>query len=148
MRRLLNRYNLPRGLLCFEVTETTAISNLTKAAQMMHELKGMGCRFALDDFGIGMSSFAYLKYLPVDYIKIDGVFVRDLASDPMDSAIVEAINRIAHILGLQTVAEFVEDATILERLRVMGVDYAQGYYVAQPEALVKTMNETGVLEPA
>jgi len=148
LRRLLNRYNLPRGLLCFEVTETTAISNLTKAAQMMHELKGMGCRFALDDFGIGMSSFAYLKYLPVDYIKIDGVFVRDLASDPMDSAIVEAINRIAHILGLQTVAEFVEDATILERLRVMGVDYAQGYYVAQPEALVKTMNETGVLEPA
>jgi diguanylate cyclase (GGDEF)-like protein/PAS domain S-box-containing protein len=148
LRRLLNRYNLPRGLLCFEVTETTAISNLTKAAQMMHELKGMGCRFALDDFGIGMSSFAYLKYLPVDYIKIDGVFVRDLASDPMDSAIVEAINRIAHILGLQTVAEFVEDATILERLRVMGVDYAQGYYVAHPEALVKTMNETGVLEPA
>jgi len=148
LRRLLNRYNLPRGLLCFEVTETTAISNLTKAAQMMHELKGMGCRFALDDFGIGMSSFAYLKYLPVDYIKIDGVFVRDLASDPMDSAIVEAINRIAHILGLQTVAEFVEDATILERLRVMGVDYAQGYYVAQPEALVKTTDETGVLEPA
>jgi EAL domain-containing protein (putative c-di-GMP-specific phosphodiesterase class I) len=138
LRQLLNRFNLPRGLLCFEVTETTAISNLNKAANLMHELKGMGCCFALDDFGIGMSSFAYLKYLPVDYIKIDGVFVRDMADDPMDQAIVEAINRIAHILGLKTVAEFVENETILERLRSIGVDYAQGYFVAQPEALLKT----------
>ncbi|MDB5808297.1 MAG: hypothetical protein JWN94_419 [Betaproteobacteria bacterium] len=138
LRQLLTRFNLPRGLLCFEVTETTAISNLNKAAHLMHELKGMGCRFALDDFGIGMSSFAYLKYLPVDYIKIDGVFVRDMADDPMDQAIVEAINRIAHILGLKTVAEFVEDATIMERLRAIGVDYAQGYFVAKPEALDKS----------
>jgi diguanylate cyclase (GGDEF)-like protein/PAS domain S-box-containing protein len=149
LRQLLNRFELPRGLLCFEVTETTAISNLNKAAALMHELKGMGCRFALDDFGIGMSSFAYLKYLPVDYIKIDGVFVRDMAADPMDQAIVEAINRIAHILGLKTVAEFVEDATILERLRAIGVDYAQGYFVAKPEALVRTEDAApAVLEPA
>jgi diguanylate cyclase (GGDEF)-like protein/PAS domain S-box-containing protein len=147
LRQLLNRFNLPRGLLCFEVTETTAISNLTKAAQLMHEFKAMGCRFALDDFGIGMSSFAYLKYLPVDYIKIDGVFVRDMADDPMDQAIVEAINRIAHILGLKTVAEYVEDADILERLRVIGVDFAQGYFVAKPEALFKTADATpAVLE--
>jgi len=138
VRKLLTRFNLPRGLLCFEVTETTAISNLTKAAQLMHELKAMGCRFALDDFGIGMSSFAYLKYLPVDYIKIDGVFIRDMAVDPMDHAIVEAINRIAHILGLKTVAEFVEDETTLERLRVLKVDYAQGYFIAKPEALTKS----------
>ena len=138
VRKLLTRFNLPRGLLCFEVTETTAISNLTKAAQLMHELKAMGCRFALDDFGIGMSSFAYLKYLPVDYIKIDGVFIRDMAVDPMDHAIVEAINRIAHILGLKTVAEFVEGETTLERLRALNVDYAQGYFIAKPEALTKS----------
>ncbi len=149
LRQLLTRFDLPRGLLCFEVTETTAISNLTKAAQLMHELKKMGCRFALDDFGIGMSSFAYLKYLPVDYIKIDGVFIRDMATDQMDHAIVEAINRIAHILGLKTVAEFVEDATILERLRAIGVDYAQGYFIAKPEALVKTVDTApAVLESA
>jgi len=138
VRKLLTRFNLPRGLLCFEVTETTAISNLTKAAQLMHELKAMGCRFALDDFGIGMSSFAYLKYLPVDYIKIDGVFIRDMAVDPMDHAIVEAINRIAHILGLKTVAEFVEEETTLEHLRTLGIDYAQGYFIAKPEALTKS----------
>ncbi|HEV2009017.1 MAG TPA: EAL domain-containing protein [Burkholderiales bacterium] len=149
LRKLLTRFHLPRGLLCFEVTETTAISNLTKAAQLIHEVKAMGCRFALDDFGIGMSSFAYLKYLPVDYIKIDGVFVRDMASDPMDHAIVEAINRIAHILGLKTVAEFVESETILDRLRAIGVDYAQGYFIAKPEALVKSADvEHAVLESA
>ena len=136
MRKLINRFNLPRGLLCFEVTETTAIANLTKAAALMHELKTLGCRFALDDFGIGMSSFAYLKYLPVDYIKIDGVFVRGMAGDPMDHAIVEAINRIAHILGLKTVAEFVEDASILEQLRGVGVDYAQGYFISKPAVLL------------
>ncbi len=146
VRNLLTRFDLPRGLLCFEVTETTAISNLTKAAQLMHELQGLGCRFALDDFGIGMSSFAYLKYLPVDYIKIDGVFVRDMATDQMDYAIVEAINRIAHILGLKTVAEFVEDEATLARLRMLGVDYAQGYFIAKPEALVKTALEHAVLE--
>lgn len=149
LRQLLTRFNLPRGLLCFEVTETTAISNLNKAANLMHELRAMGCRFALDDFGIGMSSFAYLKYLPVDFIKIDGVFVRDMADDPMDQAIVEAINRIAHILGLETVAEFVENATIVERLRAIGVDYAQGYFVAKPEALLKAPDKpSAVLESA
>ena len=148
LRQLLTRFNLPRGLLCFEVTETTAISNLNKAAHLMHELKAMGCRFALDDFGIGMSSFAYLKYLPVDYIKIDGVFVRDMADDPMDRAIVEAINRIALILGLKTVAEYVESASIAERLRAIGVDYAQGYFVAKPEALVNPPDNASVLESA
>ena len=148
VRQLLARFKLPRGLLCFEVTETTAISNLTKAAQLMRDLKAMGCRFALDDFGIGMSSFAYLKYLPVDYIKIDGVFIRDMAADPMDHAIVEAINRIAHILGLKTVAEFVENEATLERLRTLKVDYAQGYFIAKPEALTRTADAGhAVLEP-
>jgi EAL domain-containing protein (putative c-di-GMP-specific phosphodiesterase class I) len=99
----------------------------------MRELKGMGCRFALDDFGTGMSSFAYLKHLPVDYLKIAGVFVKDMAADPMDNAIVEAVNHIGHILGMQTVAESVEDEATLAKIAALGVDYAQGYYIAQPE---------------
>jgi EAL domain-containing protein (putative c-di-GMP-specific phosphodiesterase class I) len=136
LRSLLTRYELPRGLLCFEITETTAISNLTKAAELMHELKGMGHRFALDDFGTGMSSFAYLKYLPVDYLKIAGMFVKDMADDAMDCAIVDAINRISHILGMQTVAESVENAETLARVTALKVDFAQGYYIAEPEALV------------
>jgi len=136
LRKLLTRYELPHGLLCFEITETTAISNLNKAAELMHELKGMGYRFALDDFGTGMSSFAYLKYLPVDYLKIAGMFVKDMAEDAMDCAIVEAINRISHILGMQTVAESVENAQTLERVKALQVDFAQGYYIAEPEAMV------------
>jgi diguanylate cyclase (GGDEF)-like protein/PAS domain S-box-containing protein len=136
LRNLLTRYELPHGLLCFEITETTAISNLNKAAELMHELKGMGYRFALDDFGTGMSSFAYLKYLPVDYLKIAGMFVKDMADDAMDCAIVDAINRISHILGMQTVAESVENAETLERVTALKIDFAQGYYIAEPEALV------------
>lgn len=135
LRRQLAKYPVPPSLLCFEVTETTAISNLTKAADLMHELKAIGCRFALDDFGIGMSSFAYLKYLPVDFLKIDGTFVKDMACDEMDCAIVEAINRIAHILGMQTVAEIVEDQATLDLLCKLGVDYAQGFHIARPEPL-------------
>jgi EAL domain-containing protein (putative c-di-GMP-specific phosphodiesterase class I) len=122
-------------LLCFEITETTAISNLTKAAELIRELKGMGCRFALDDFGTGMSSFVYLKYLPVDYLKIAGVFIKDMVSDPMDFAIVDSINRISHILGMETVAESVEDEVTRTRLVELGVDYAQGYHIGKPEAL-------------
>jgi diguanylate cyclase (GGDEF)-like protein/PAS domain S-box-containing protein len=133
MRNLLTRYSLPAGLLCFEITETTAIANLAKAGELMRELKGMGCRFALDDFGTGMSSFAYLKHLPVDHLKIAGVFVKEMTTDPMDNAIVEAVNRVGHILGMQTVAESVEDAATLAKITALGIDYAQGYYIAQPE---------------
>lgn len=135
LRNLLTRYQLPQGLLCLEITETTAISNLTKAAELIHELKGMGCRFALDDFGTGMSSFVYLKYLPVDYLKIAGVFIKDMATDPMDFAIVDSINRISHILGMQTVAEGVEEAETAARLAALEVDFAQGYFIGGPEAL-------------
>jgi diguanylate cyclase (GGDEF)-like protein/PAS domain S-box-containing protein len=135
LRNLLTRYQLPAGLLCFEITETTAISNLSKAAELMHELKGMGCRFALDDFGTGMSSFAYLKYLPVDFLKIAGVFIKDMVTDPMDFAIVDSVNRIGHILGMRTVAESVEDAATLASIIELGLDYAQGYFIAEPEAL-------------
>jgi diguanylate cyclase (GGDEF)-like protein/PAS domain S-box-containing protein len=136
LRNLLTRYQLPAGLLCFEITENTAISNLNAAAELMHELKGMGCRFALDDFGTGMSSFAYLKYLPVDVLKIAGTFITDMATDPMDYEIVDAVNRISHILGMQTVAESVENAETLAKISALGIDYAQGYFIAQPEAMV------------
>ncbi|MFN7086131.1 MAG: EAL domain-containing protein [Burkholderiales bacterium] len=135
LRNLLTRYQLPSGLLCFEITETTAISNLARASELMHEMKGMGCRFSLDDFGTGMSSFAYLKYLPVDYLKIAGMFVKDMARDPMDYAIVEAISRISRILGMQTVAEAVEDAEVFGKITELKIDFAQGYFIAEPEAL-------------
>jgi EAL domain-containing protein (putative c-di-GMP-specific phosphodiesterase class I) len=136
LRNILTRYQLPAGLLCFEITETTAIANLNTAAELMRELKTMGCRFALDDFGTGMSSFAYLKYLPVDVLKIAGTFITDMAHDPMDYAIVDSINRISHILGMQTVAESVEDAETLAKITALKVDYAQGYFIAEPEAIL------------
>jgi len=133
---LLTRYRLPAGLLCFEITETTAISNLKQAAGLMRDLKGLGCRFALDDFGTGMSSFAYLKHLPVDVLKIAGTFIQDVVNDPMDYAIVEAIGRIGHILGMQTVAESVENSETLLRLEALQIDYAQGYFVGLPQQLM------------
>lgn len=118
--------------ICFEITETTAITNLAQATKLMQSMKELGCRFALDDFGSGVSSFAYLKRLPVDFLKIDGLFVKDIVSDPIDAAVVRSINEIAHAMGKQTIAEFVEDSAILESLLAMGVDYAQGYHVGRP----------------
>ena len=118
--------------LCFEITETAAVTNLSKAIYFMRELKARGCRFSLDDFGSGLSSFMYLKTLPVDFLKIDGQFVAQIASDPVDRSMVEAIAKVGRALGIATIAECVETAVVLEVLKRIGVDYAQGYFIARP----------------
>ncbi len=127
--------SLPPGAVCFEITETAAIHNLRHAAQFMKDVKALGFSFALDDFGVGTSSFGYLKTLPVDYLKIDGSFVRNIVLDPIDRAMVETINRVGHIMGLQTVGEFAESAEVIAELKALGVDFAQGYGVQRPRPL-------------
>lgn len=122
--------------VCFEITETTAVANLGIAGQFISELKERGCRFALDDFGAGMSSFGYLKGLPVDYLKIDGSFIKDMVSDAVNQEMVAAINDIAHSMGRKTIAEYVEDRETLLALRGMGVDFVQGYYFGRPQPWV------------
>jgi len=123
--------------ICFEITETAAVTNLTAAHGLIIELKKMGCQFALDDFGSGLSSFGYLKNFPVDYLKIDGSFVKDLIDDPIDAAMVKSINEIGQIMGKKTVAEFVENQAIADALTKMGVDYAQGYHFSVPAPLTE-----------
>ncbi|MGB7890498.1 MAG: EAL domain-containing protein [Microcoleus sp.] len=127
-----SRYQVPPQTIGFEITETAAIANFEQARYFMSELKKIGCCFALDDFGSGLSSFAYLINLPVDYLKIDGAFVKNISHNLISQALVEGFNRIAHAMNLKTIAEFVEDETILEKLREIGVDYAQGYGIARP----------------
>ena len=119
--------------LCFEITETAAVRNLSKALGFIGALQKLGCRFALDDFGSGLSSFGYLKNLPVDFLKIDGAFVKDIADDPIDCAMVESIVHIARAMGVPTIAEWVEDDAVLKRVTSLEVDYAQGYGVSRPQ---------------
>jgi diguanylate cyclase (GGDEF)-like protein/PAS domain S-box-containing protein len=121
--------------LCFEITETAAVANLARATRFIAALKGLGCRFVLDDFGSGLSSFAYLKNLRVDFLKIDGEFVRGMVGDSVQRALVESIHQIGHVMGIQTIAESVENQATLAALRTIGVDYAQGYEIAAPEPL-------------
>jgi EAL domain-containing protein (putative c-di-GMP-specific phosphodiesterase class I) len=129
----------PRGI-CFEITETSPISNLPQAMVLIRKLKDLGCRFALDDFGSGLSSFTYLKHLPVDYLKIDGGFVKDMVEDPIDHAMVEAINHIGHVMQIKTIAECVENGAILAALRDIGVNFAQGYGIERPSLSVLSAN--------
>ena len=126
---------VPYASICFEVTETAAIADLARARSFMQGLRDLGSVFAIDDFGAGFASYAYLKHLPVQYLKIDGSFVRKIESEPVDRALVESINHMGHVLGLATIAEWAETPQVVETLRAMGVDYAQGYGVGKPVAL-------------
>ncbi|MGE5232969.1 MAG: EAL domain-containing protein, partial [Acidobacteriota bacterium] len=126
---------VPTERVLFEITETAAIANHARAMSFISILRGMGCRFVLDDFGTGFSTFAYLKNLPVDFLKIDGEFVRDLASSPIHQVLVGSIHQIGHAMGIQTIAEAVEDDATLQALRRMGLDYAQGFHLDLPMPL-------------
>lgn len=135
VRRLLAEFHVPADMLCFEITETAAIANPSRAAQFIQALKHEGCLFALDDFGSGISSFGHLKQLPVDFLKIDGSLIRAIADDRTTCAMVEAMNRVAHVMAIKTVAECAESEAILALLRQLGIDHAQGYALVRPQPL-------------
>jgi diguanylate cyclase (GGDEF)-like protein/PAS domain S-box-containing protein len=135
VREQFSQSGIPHTSICFEITETAVIANRQKAIHFIQQLRTLGCKFSLDDFGAGMSSFAYLKHLPVDFLKIDGGFVKNMLNDPIDRAMVEAINDIGHVMGKLTIAEFVENEGTLAKLRDIGVDLAQGYGIAMPEPI-------------
>jgi len=131
----ITRWNIDPKILCFEITETAVISDLENTRKLMDSLQYHGCHFALDDFGSGLSSFSYLKKLPVDYLKVDGNFVRNICKDPVDMAMVSSINYVGHIMGIRTIAEFVENLEIFRKLVEIGVDYAQGFGIEEPVPL-------------
>ena len=135
VEKMVHESNLPAGTLCFEITETAAIANFSKAVKFIERLRSLGVLFALDDFGSGLSSFTYLKNLPVDFLKIDGAFVRDIIVDPIDREIVKSIHKLATVMGIKSIAEFVENDQIHEVLNEIGVDYVQGYGIAKPQPL-------------
>jgi diguanylate cyclase (GGDEF)-like protein/PAS domain S-box-containing protein len=131
----LEKQQLPKGAICFEITETAAISNLSRVVHFMQALKKLGCKFSLDDFGSGLSSFTYLKNLPVDYLKIDGQFIRNVVDDSVDESMVKAISEVGHAMGIETIAERVETKQVLEKLGALGIEFAQGYYIARPTSV-------------
>jgi len=135
-----HRSGLDASKICFEITETAAIASFSQANRFIQALKELGCKFALDDFGSGLSSFGYLKHFPVDYLKIDGSFVKEILHDPIDREMVRSINEIGHLTGKRTIAEFAENLDIINMLRNLGVDYAQGYGVSQPQRVLKAAN--------
>lgn len=128
-------YQIPHQLICFEITETVAVENLSQAQRLIYEIKNMGCKIALDDFGSGMSSFRYLKHLPVDYLKIDGSLVKDIDHDSIDCTMVSAIHQMSHVMGIKTVAEYVANEKVLAKIKEIGIDYAQGFAIAYPQPI-------------
>lgn len=145
--RKLDEYGLDPDCVCFEITETVAFRDSEQAVQCMHAIKALGCHLSLDDFGTGLSSFTYLKDLPVDFLKIDGSFVRNILADKVSHAMVASVNQIGHVMGLKTVAEFVENEALAERLTEMGVDYLQGYAIARPAPLAEYLDELDASVP-
>ncbi len=133
IRGLLNKYQISGEYITFEITETSAITNIEAAKRLIVELRNLGCKFALDDFGSGFSSFGHLKHLDIDYVKIDGLFIQGVLSDSMDKAVVQSINEIAHSFGKMTVAEYVDNDEIVSVLEEIGIDFAQGYFISKPK---------------
>jgi EAL domain-containing protein (putative c-di-GMP-specific phosphodiesterase class I) len=140
IRDQLEKYNIAPARVGFEITETAAISDFDCAMRLIKSLRDHGCSVALDDFGTGMSSFSYLKSLEVDFIKIDGSFVRTMMDDEIDCSIVDAINNIGHIAGIQTIAEFVENDSIRQKLASLGVDFAQGWAIHRPQPFTQIIS--------
>ena len=126
---------LPHSLICFEITETAVIGNIAYAREFIQQLRKRGCQFSLDDFGSGLSSFSYLKSLPVDYLKIDGNFIQGILNDEDDYNMVMSINQIGHVMGIHTIAEFVESERIMQTVKKIGVDFVQGYHIGKPAPL-------------
>jgi diguanylate cyclase (GGDEF)-like protein/PAS domain S-box-containing protein len=140
-----HRSGIDGSKICFEITETAAVASFSQANRFIQALKELGCRFALDDFGTGLSSFGYLKHFPVDFLKIDGSFVKELLHDPIDREMVRSINEIGHLTGKKTIAEFAENQDIIDMLRSLGVDYAQGYGVSMPQRVLKVQGDERIV---
>jgi len=135
IQEMVARFEIDTKLICFEITETIAVKNLNYAQKLIKDLKSIGFKFALDDFGSGLSSFQYLKTLPVDFLKIDGSFVADMVNNNIDRAMVAAINQVGHTMGIQTIAEYVENDQIIRKLQDIKVDFGQGYGIEQPKPI-------------
>ena len=143
IRDKLEQYGLAPSCICFEITETAAFNDFHFALGVCQEIKALGCSLSLDDFGTGLSSFSYLQKLPVDFVKIDGSFVQAMSADEVSHAMVTAINRVSHVMGLKTIAEYVENDVLRAELELMGVDYVQGYAFARPLPIAEALQATG-----
>ena len=146
VEEVLDEFGIPGEMICFEITETAAMENMSRAQALMTALKKRGCSFALDDFGAGLSSFAYLKTFPVDYLKIDGALVKGIVQDPVAESMVAAVNQVGHVMGIKTVAEYVDNDEIKEKLRMIGVDYAQGFGIQKPLPLLEQLGSSSAQE--
>ena len=142
---MFKRYTIYPRNICFEITETAAIANFSEAIKFAQSMRSVGCQIALDDFGSGLSSFAYLKNLPVDYLKIDGSFIHDIDKSPINFAMVRSINELGQIMGIKTVAECVESKEALSRLSSIAINYAQGFFLHEPEPLNRPATQSNVI---